>query len=1055
MKIQPSTARLLKRLSVLAALLPLFWLVFVATHRAPPPTTSPATPASPVTRHSSPVTPAQAWPVWGAAQNSAQKDGTGFFDYSRARQFASSVQPDLSKYVINLHARSLLPLANRAAQSAIRNPQSATSPSRTAYLQFFAHPSAAQREQLDRSGIHLLSYVDGFAWTARATPAAFDSALGLDFVRAVADIDPRDKLQEGVYRAFPYASWDDGVDKPRGEAPEYSAAADGEAHFRILTYPGTTRETLVKECGNQDVVQPWLFQDGPASTVGPRFDITADLSWAPEIAALDSVAFVQWTSPPVALRDAIIDASSNVSDVRDNPVAPSNVPLTGSGVTVVLRELGQPTAHVDFKDRLTVSDTGFATDSTSIDHSTGVCGIIASNGGAQPQAKGVATKVNVVAYSVGNAGGGPDTFATTDVLNAAGKGIRLSNHSYGPTQLAPTDFGSYQTESADWDTAIHDQDLITVWAGNEESGNRQLAHIDFIVGAKNTLCIASSNSGARAADSDENPPVTPASGISFYSDGGPMTDGRVKPDLVAFGGDGGAGSNPRDVTLDWGTNLIRSDVGTSFATPVITGVAALAFQQYKILFSGKEPSAALTKALLCNTATDLGDPGPDSTYGFGIVDAEMAVNTITFAQAGTDAHFFEGQVGDQQSATFTFSVASGVGIKATLCWMDPAGNLTASKALVNDLDLELRDPNGKLYYPFSLSASNAAAAATATAANRVDPIEQTVLANPIDGTWTIKVVGFSVPNGPQKFAVVVNAPSAQPTPPPNNPPSTPPPLAIIVASTESGPVPLSVDFAAGSPSVGITYAWSIVKLVPNGDPVTVTNFDPVGPALTYTFSPTTADLAVSGEVLYQVTLTATNSAGISSQDVKTIVVGKRQVESFPVSAKAKFDFSGKRPDDLQFSFIANDPIRLSGVAAADGAIWPRTSQQAREAIANGEFEGQKYVLTVSITLPNGTIKSFTWNQNPNSLPSDIILDRKATFKAASEDKTVSADVKLNLRNGQVNLRLKAPSGAFGFNAATKTTPKPVAHVSFSSDRADYFADFTLNYSSKGNSGSAK
>ena len=95
------------------------------------------------------------------------------------------------------------------------------------------------------------------------------------------------------------------------------------------------------------------------------------------------------------------------------------------------------------------------------------------------------------------------------------------------------------------------------------------------------------------------------------------------------------------------------------------------------------------------------------------------------------------------------------------------------------------------------------------------------------------------------------------------------------------------------------------------------------------------------------------------------------------------------------------------------------------------------------------------SRDQNALPSDIILDRKGTYKQASADKTVSADVKLNLRNGQVSLRLKAPSGTFGFSPATMTTPKPTAHVSFSNDRADYFADFTLNYASKGKSGSAK
>ena len=60
---------------------------------------------------------------------------------------------------------------------------------------------------------------------------------------------------------------------------------------------------------------------------------------------------------------------------------------------------------------------------------------------------------------------------------------------------------------------------------------------------------------------------------------------------------------------------------------MVTGAAALVFEHYKAVV-GREPSAALAKALLCNSATDLGQPGPDAIYGFGILNAKEAIATI-------------------------------------------------------------------------------------------------------------------------------------------------------------------------------------------------------------------------------------------------------------------------------------------------------------------------------------------------------------------------------------------------------------------------------------------
>lgn len=59
--------------------------------------------------------------------------------------------------------------------------------------------------------------------------------------------------------------------------------------------------------------------------------------------------------------------------------------------------------------------------------------------------------------------------------------------------------------------------------------------------------------------------------------------------------------------------------GTSFATPIVAGVAALVWQAFPWM------SASNVQTTLLTTATDLGDPGVDAVYGWGLVNAAKAI----------------------------------------------------------------------------------------------------------------------------------------------------------------------------------------------------------------------------------------------------------------------------------------------------------------------------------------------------------------------------------------------------------------------------------------------
>jgi serine protease len=61
--------------------------------------------------------------------------------------------------------------------------------------------------------------------------------------------------------------------------------------------------------------------------------------------------------------------------------------------------------------------------------------------------------------------------------------------------------------------------------------------------------------------------------------------------------------------------------GTSMAAPHVSGVAALAIASGML---GSDPDPDDVEAHLKATARDLGPPGPDNTYGAGLVDAAAA-----------------------------------------------------------------------------------------------------------------------------------------------------------------------------------------------------------------------------------------------------------------------------------------------------------------------------------------------------------------------------------------------------------------------------------------------
>lgn len=578
-------------------------------------------------------------------------------------------------------------------------------------LQFDEMPDPALRQQLEASGITLLTYVPNNAWWV-----SVDRPLQLADAEQIAGDVLLSWRPEAYFRVSEEIS--------AGGLPAHAINTDGTVEIQVLVFedvseveaaaalsaiPGVT----ILEWRSPELVLLRLPEDRVA-----------------EVAALD---FVHWLEPkpaPNVAYNVTSAARIGVNALQSPPYS-----LTGAGVGVGIWERGRVDAHSDFAARLTVVDAAAATE-----HATHVAGTLGGSGAGDSTARGMAPDVNLYSYDWNS------DLAEMRVANQSG----LSNHSYGPqTGWALTDsgwvnfgtagFGQYSATTAGWDDVSFDTGLIIFKAGGNDRLDCPPAApcdgpydtIDTVATAKNIISVCATT------DSDA---------MSSFSSWGPVDDGRIKPDLCANG------------TSVWSTGLSQgyySSSGTSMASPAAAGAAALLYQLYLGQNPGSRPAPHTLKALLIHAAKDLGRPGPDYEYGWGLIDADRSAD-LMLANA-----WVTGTLGVPAKETnyFPFDVAEGSsGVKATLVWTDPQGSPGAAKALVNDLNMVLIAPDGTTHLPWLL---NPAAPGTnaVKAANAIDNVEQVVVTGPVQaGRWLARITGVgTIPQGPQPFAVVIDA----------------------------------------------------------------------------------------------------------------------------------------------------------------------------------------------------------------------------------------------------------------------------------------------------------
>ncbi len=312
------------------------------------------------------------------------------------------------------------------------------------------------------------------------------------------------------------------------------------------------------------------------------------------------------------------------------------------------------------------------------------------------------------------------------------------------------------------------------------------------MGGTNMIGTGGSRWGFTAEPLKSDPTAGNQEQSALFSSRGPTDDGRIKPDVVAPGSmilsgysslyQEGYGStvNPKNGAYQWdGYGLPLNSPykwmgGTSMSNPLAAGGAAVVRDFYKKAHS-VDASAALTKATLINSAVDMLDENNDKANDndFPIPNVHEGWGRVNVANATDGSHKFVDQasgLGTNGSASYTFSVTTSKAVKVSLVWSDHASTESASKNLVNDLDLTLTSPTGAVYRGNNFSDGWST---TSTNLDRTNNLENVYVQSAGTGTWTMEVKGYNVPNGPQPFALVVlGADSDLATGTATSPPST-------------------------------------------------------------------------------------------------------------------------------------------------------------------------------------------------------------------------------------------------------------------------------------------
>ncbi len=589
-------------------------------------------------------------------------------------------------------------------------------------LQLYDIPTDDEKAALEAAGIQLLAYLPNYAWFAHVTKEGFRSLPAIDSVRWVAEIEP-------AYKA------------KREPVPKY--AYDKEQVIRFVQFfPDVDLGDAKRAMETHDF---HVYAEMPLAY---GLVVAVPKERLDDLLALDAVQYTEIIYGPFKEMLDLSRQRISVNEVQAPPLS-----LTGSGVKVLVYDGGNAAPHPDYNGRVQVANfCGISP------HTTGIAGIIGGTGSLSTppgNLRGMATLATMVdhCWSAGLQAWNQTAQLEPHYRNAIQNfQVSVASNSWG-VSIGPPNcalMGDYEAKAFLFDRIVRG-DLGRRIQVNFAAGNANLGGcgtnplppgpLFMNYGTIATPAVAKNVISVGATWDVQNI-------LEPYSSRGPIDDGRIKPEVVAPGGD------INTTSFNNGYQELLS--GTSFSTPHVAGSAALLVQLWKNKYGNQEPLPSTIKALFAQGAQDLRNPGPDYEVGFGQINVTASAELIARSDQ-TTKYARENQIAQSGEQTYFINIPDGSTMKLTLAWDDKEGTLNTNRNLINDVDLKLTSPAGSILLPYILDPRNPSNNA-ARGEDHTNNIEQAEWNNALGGYWKVTVRGTAIPYGPQTYSLASNLP---------------------------------------------------------------------------------------------------------------------------------------------------------------------------------------------------------------------------------------------------------------------------------------------------------
>lgn len=617
----------------------------------------------------------------------------------------------------------------------------------------FSEPARGEWiDKLEEKGVTFYEYIPEYAYLVSMSEEGKDKVEGTSLpIRWVGEYNPDLKVHQDILENDDLRTFNPGSEKVN-------------VSILVINDEGSVRTTEYIEEKASKLYNKWEFDFYKG--VKGEFNRSS----ISDIASFENVYWIEPYSPP-RLMDEIQSEIIGGNWTADEPWGENgsfvnSLGYTGKNITVSVPDTGLDdgelsTMHDDLRGRVdALLDYTEENDEDGVGedvygHGTHCSGVIAGDGsiGTTDQngyqyGMGVAPDSHIINQRIFDDNANPQIPKFPDLLkDAQDNGAYIMSNSWGGGNN-----GEYTVDSSEFDALVRDSDI-------KEDGDQQMVVV-FSAGnsgpqettiaapgtGKNVITVGASENyrpenGASADNIDE---------IPDFSARGPCEDGRIKPDTVAPGTEVSSAlsssvrsTNPLGGEID--DDYVWSS-GTSMSTPAVSGSAAV-FTQYYLEKFGEKPSPAMVKNAIISGAVDMDDahdtgPIPNNKEGWGRSYLKDMIHT--------DKDVIYQDQKDPLETGETYSTDVNVGdkkepLKVMLSWTDAPGSPVAERALVNDLDLEVTSPDGRVYRGNQFS--DGWSTSYTVEKDDINNVEAVFInSSELDyGKYTINVTGFDVP----------------------------------------------------------------------------------------------------------------------------------------------------------------------------------------------------------------------------------------------------------------------------------------------------------------------